>query len=747
MSSASPDPFATQRAAALGFAPPRWMRVAWLVLAVAGAVLITLLATASANSALFTRYYTELIVGNALIVAGLAVLVVYQIVLLLRARRAEIFGSKLTTRMMMFFAVVAVLPGALVYAISVQFLSSSIESYFDTRIDKALETGLQLGRTALNQPLKELSRQAEIIAGSLASSEPSASRTTLAMLREQTGVANVSLLTATGGLIAQATESVLTLPPVPPSAMELRQVRAQQTISLVESAGESGLQLKVIVPVRGADVASPFRIVLVTQPVPAALREQAEQVEAGSRDYQELSFQRNALKRLFAFTLTLTLMLALLSALALASVFSERLAQPLARLAEGTMAVAEGDFSRRQPVEGRDELSVLTQSFNTMTSQLADARTRDLANRREIETSNLYLENILKNLNAGVLVFTDDFVLRVANAAAAVILQARIDERVGESLAKWPLAEPSLSVFADIVARNFAASGESDWQREQELMVSGNARTFILRGARRVVADVGARIVVFDDITEVLQAQRDTAWAEVARRLAHEIKNPLTPIQLSAERLEMKLSPRLSEADAEILRRGTNTIVNQVTAMKNMVNDFAIYARRPRAGSLQAIDVEALLKETLELYASYPVKLSLDWNSSERMIRGEATRLRQVVHNLMQNAMDACVDRPDGAVTVEASARVALGQEDKVGAERELLLRFCDNGSGFSDAVKQRAFEPYVSTKPKGTGLGLAIVKKIIDEHKGRISVDNSIQGGAIVTVIFPLMAAEKIDA
>ena len=747
MSSAGPDPLTTQRAAALGLAPPRWMRVAWLVLAVAGAVLITLLATASANSALFTRYYTELIIGNALIVAGLAVLVVYQIVLLLRARRAEVFGAKLTTRMMMFFAVVAVLPGALVYAISVQFLSSSIESYFDTRIDKALETGLQLGRTALNQPLKELSRQAEIIAGSLASSDPSASRTTLTTLREQTGVANLSLLTASGGLIAQATESVLTLPPVPPSAMELRQVRAQQTISLVESAGDNGLQLKVMVPVRSVDVGSPFRIVLVTQPVPTALREQAEQVEAGSRDYQELSFQRNALKRLFAFTLTLTLMLALLSALALASVFSERLAQPLARLAEGTLAVAEGDFSRRQPVEGRDELSVLTQSFNTMTSQLADARTRDLANRREIETSKLYLENILKNLNAGVLVFTDDFVLRVANAAAAVILQARIDERVGESLAKWPLAEPSLSVFADIVARNFSASGENDWQREQELMVSGNARTFILRGARRVVADVGARIVVFDDVTEVLQAQRDTAWAEVARRLAHEIKNPLTPIQLSAERLEMKLSPRLSEADAEILRRGTNTIVNQVTAMKNMVNDFAIYARRPRAGSLQAIDVEALLKETLELYASYPVKLSLEWHSPGRIIRGEATRLRQVVHNLMQNAMDACVDRPDGAVTVEASERIAQGQDGRVDAERELLLRFCDNGSGFSDVVKQRAFEPYVSTKPKGTGLGLAIVKKIIDEHKGRISVDNSIQGGAIVTVIFPLMAAEKIDA
>ncbi len=736
------DPRAAEAAnAAVGLSPPKWMRVAWWILAVAGAVFITVLATASANSPLFTRYYTEIIVANAMIVTGLAGLVIYQIVLLLKARRAAIFGAKLTTRMMMFFAVVAVLPGALVYAISVQFLASSVESYFDTRIDKALETGLQLGRTALNQPLKELTRKTEAIAASIAAREPSEARALLGSLREQAGIANISLLTANGTLVAQSTESVIALPPIAPSALELRRVRSMETIAAVETVGESSLQLKVIAPVSARD-ASPLRMLLVTQAVPALLREQTERVEAGFRDYQDLSFQRVALKRLFAFTLTLALMLALLTALALASVFSQRLAQPLARLAEGTRAVADGDFSRRQPVEGNDELSVLTQSFNTMTAQLSDARNRDQANRREIETSNLYLENILKNLNAGVLVLTDDFVLRVANAAAAVILQSRIDERVGESLSVWARTEPSLANFAEIVSRNFAASGENDWQREQELMVSGNARTFILRGARRVVADVGARIVVFDDITEVLQAQRDTAWAEVARRLAHEIKNPLTPIQLSAERLEMKLVPRLGEADAEILRRGTQTIVNQVTAMKNMVNDFAIYARRPRPGSLQAVDVEALLKETLELYASYPVKLELHWDSPERMIRGEATRLRQVVHNLMQNAVDACVDRPDGHVSVDANLRAINGHE----AERELVLRFCDNGGGFSDAVKQRAFEPYITTKPKGTGLGLAIVKNIIDEHKGRISVDNAATGGAVVTVVFPLLTEEKSE-
>lgn len=728
-------------AVALGLSPPRWMRVAWLTLSIAGIVFIIALATASNNSPLFTRYYTEILIANAAIVIGLAVLVIYQIVLLLRARRAAVFGSKLTTRMMMFFAVVAVLPGVLLYALSVQFLSSSIESFFDTRIDKALDTGLQLGRSALTQPLKDLSRKAESIASTMANLDAAEARARLGNLRDQADLTSVSLLSVNGSLIAQATESVMALPPPLPSPMELRQVRSMQTVTSIEPAGETGLQLKVIAPVISAD-GSPLRLLIVTQPVPTALREQTERIEAGFRDYQDLSFQRTALKRLFAFTLTLALMLALLTALALASVFSERLAQPLARLADGTRAVADGDFSRRQPVEGRDELAVLTQSFNTMTSQLAEARDRDMVNRREIETTNLYLESVLKNLNAGVLVFTDDFVLRVANAAAAVILQARIDERVGEPLGLWAKAEPTLATFAEIVARNFAAVGESDWQREQELMVGGIARTFILRGARRVVADVGARIVVFDDVTEVLQAQRDTAWAEVARRLAHEIKNPLTPIQLSAERLEMKLVPRLGEADAAVLRRGTQTIVNQVTAMKNMVNDFAIYARRPRPGTLLAVDVEALLKETLELYASYPVKLTLNWQGNERYIHGEATRLRQIVHNLMQNAVDACVDRPDGQVTVEAQARDVAGNP----GERELVLQFCDNGVGFSDNVKQRAFEPYVTTKPKGTGLGLAIVKKIIDEHKGRITLENAPQGGAMVTVVFPLETLEKID-
>lgn len=724
--------------AGLSLSPPRWTRIARWCLAIAGAILITLLATASVNSELLTRYYTALLIANGVIVLGLAAMVIYQVAVLLRARRNNVFGAKLTTRMMMFFAVVAVLPGAVVYGVSVAFLSSSIESFFDTRVEKALDAGLQLGRTALSQPLKDLSRNAESMAQGLANSEPSEARVALARAREGTAVDYAAILSANGTQLAVATESRTSVAPSPPSPLELRSVRSMQSLANVESLGDSGLLLRAVVPIASSSL-SPPRILLVAQSVAPNLREQTERVDAGFRDYQEVSFQRNALKRLFAFTLTLLLLLALLTALSLASVFSERLATPLARLAEATRAVAAGDFSRRQPVAGRDELSVLAGSFNTMTAQLADAREQDALNRRAIETSNLYLENVLRNLNAGVLVFTDDFVLRVANAAASVILQSRVDAHVGTALSTWrsvDTAEPALTAFAEIVTRQFARGGEGDWQHEQEMMIGGNARTMIVRGSRRVVSDVAARIVVFDDITEVLQAQRDTAWAEVARRLAHEIKNPLTPIQLSAERLEMKLSDRLLPPDAEILKRGTQTIVNQVTAMKNMVNDFAIYARKPRPGSMQGIDIGGLLRETLELYQSYSVDIALDWSIGNVIVRGESTRLRQVFHNLLQNAVDASTDRADARVRIEAETRVIATGE-------ELLVRFCDNGNGFDESVRQRAFEPYVTTKPKGTGLGLAIVKKIIDEHKGRISLENGALGGAVVTVSLPIMPTE----
>jgi nitrogen fixation/metabolism regulation signal transduction histidine kinase len=456
-----------------------------------------------------------------------------------------------------------------------------------------------------------------------------------------------------------------------------------------------------------------------------------EKVQAGARDYQYISFSRGALKRLYTLTLTLTLLLALTTALGLAVVLSERFAAPLGLLAEGTRAVAGGDFSRRQPVTSRDELGVLTESFNTMTAQLAEAQARTEESRRAIETTRAYLESILANLSSGVLAFDERYRLRTANPSAAVILQQPFSEVMGEPMAEWGKRVPALAAFAELCADGFRQPREGPWQREAEVSVAGQSRTLLLRGTRLPGAPVPGYVVVFDDVSEVLQAQRDAAWAEVARRLALEIKNPLTPIQLSAERIAHKLAGHLEGPDAETLRRGTQTIVSQVAAMKHMVDDVAIYARQPRPGQLQPVDLAGLLLDVLALYDNLRPHVVLSLPDAPVCVQGEPTRLRQVFHNLLQNAVDAQAGIPDPRFSITLSA-----------TGNEASLVFTDAGPGFAPDVIAHAFEPYITTKAKGTGLGLAIVKKIVDEHGGHVTLDNAEPRGARVTLTFPATRA-----
>jgi len=528
-----------------------------------------------------------------------------------------------------------------------------------------------------------------------------------------------------GGIGAQTT----TLEPPPAEA--LRRARLQQTYTKVEQVGDSGLLLRVVVPVNSNDRLDPVKVLQVIEPVPRALALDMEKVQAGARDYQEITFARAALKRVYELTLTLTLLLALTSALGLAVVLSERFAAPLGLLAEGTRAVAQGDFTRRQPVTSRDELGVLTESFNTMTAQLADAQGKAEESRRATETTRAYLESILGNLSAGVLAFDDQYRLRTANPSAAVILQQPFVELSGLSLAEWGGRLPALASFAELVAEGFRSARDAQWQREAEVTVAQQSRTLLLRGTRLPGAPVPGYVVVFDDVSELVQAQRDAAWAEVARRLAHEIKNPLTPIQLSAERLSLKLAPHLAGADAETLKRATQTIVSQVAAMKHMVDDFAIYARQPRPGQMQPVDLSALLIDVLALYDNLRPHVALSLPDVPLYVQGEPTRLRQVFHNLVQNAVDAQADAADPRYMITLSAH-----------GNEALLTFADAGPGFPSDLIARAFEPYVTTKAKGTGLGLAIVKKIVDEHGGRIAIDNVAPHGARVTLAFPAVKA-----
>ena len=706
-----------------GLLASRTLRWVTLGFACVSAIALFLLATATANTDFFAGHYNALLLINGVLAALLMLVVAGQVLQLWRKWKSGVFGSRLALRLVLLFSLVAILPGALVYAVSVQFLGRSIESWFDVRVDRALDGGINLGRSSLDYLLKETANRANLIATALA--DAPASGQALGRAAEQVGVYEAALFSPSGSVIAVAgLGGGMTPEPLPGDA--LRRARLQQTYAKVEQTQDAGLMLRVVVAVNSSDRMDPLRVLQVIERVPRTLAQDLEKVQAGAADYQEISFSRAALKRLYQLTLTLTLLLALTSALGLAVVLSERFAAPLGLLAEGTRAVAQGDFTRRQPVTSRDELGVLTESFNTMTAQLADAKVKTEESQRATETTRAYLESVLSNLSSGVLAFDDRYRLRTANPSAAVILQQPFADLSGKPLGEWGGLLPALAPFSELVGEGFRASRDGQWQREASLTVAGHTRTLLLRGTRLPGAPVPGYVVVFDDVSELLQAQRDAAWSEVARRLAHEIKNPLTPIQLSAERLALKLAARLDEADQETLRRGTQTIVSQVSAMKHMVDDFAIYARQPRPGQMQAVDLAALLLDVLALYDNLRPHVALALPDAPVMVQGEPTRLRQVFHNLLQNAVDAQSGQDDPRIDITLAAQGG-----------EAILAFGDRGPGFPGNVLAHPFEPYVTTKAKGTGLGLAIVKKIVDEHAGSVTLENVAPHGARVTLRF----------
>jgi nitrogen fixation/metabolism regulation signal transduction histidine kinase len=694
------------------------MRLTALVVAAAIAgILLFLLATASANTPLFARNYTLLLGLNGIIAVGLASLVFVQLRGLWREYRARRFGSRLKLRLMAIFAAMAVVPGVLVYAVSLQFAVKSIESWFNVRVDAALESGLQLGRTSLEILLTELAAKADQITLELEVA-PQIRSPQLNQLRERSSVESATVFSPAGNVIATSDTQIDALMPEQPTSAQLRQARQAHGYRAVEGNVSDGLVLRVIVPIPPHRLGEP-QLLQLTQSVPRSFSMHAASVEAVHRDYQELSLARNGLKRIYTLTLTLTLLLALFAAVAVAFVLTQRLAAPLFILAEGTQAVAAGDFSPRQALPARDELGVLTQSFNQMTRQLEDARAQADSNRAAVERNRAYLEGVLANLSAGVLAFSPDGHLRAANHGAMTILNDQLDGYERVRLNDWE----GHTIFRDALLEGFEAP-EADWNRQIEFSnPDGSAQTLLLHGTRLPDDTGGGWVVVFDDITHLIAAQRTAAWAEVARRLAHEIKNPLTPIQLSAERLQFKLADKLDKEGREMLERSTTTIVNQVEAMKNLVNAFRDYARMPTP-VMAPLELNALVREVLVLYEGSPVMIHAELGTELPPVMGDATQIRQVIHNLLQNAEDSLADRDDAEIqllTRSDSRRV------------DLILR--DNGPGFPPEILSRAFEPYVTTKARGTGLGLAIVKKIIDEHEGEIRLANREAGGAEIRI------------
>jgi nitrogen fixation/metabolism regulation signal transduction histidine kinase len=692
---------------------------------VSGALLY-LLSSSSANTEGFSSNYYGLLGLTGLLASGLAGLAGYQVWRLRNKLKNKVFGAKLTLRLAVFFTLIAVMPGALIYAVSVQFLDKSIESWFDVRVEKALEGGLNLGRSGLDNSLKALAKKTQFTAGMLAEKQPGQYQRALKQLVDADVAQEAALFTVKGSVIATSSDKV-PLTDKPDDDL-LRLVLEKGEYAVIDTLPNKELTLLALAMVNSRTRTGERYVLQFTQPVPKQIGADAETVQAVYRDYQELTLSRVGLKRLYGITLTLSLLLVLLTAVSAAFFISEKIGSSLEALAEGTRAVAQGDFTEQYPIRSSDELGALTGLFNQMTRQLFDAKQASEQQQRVVESAKVHLESVLTHLSSGVLALDHELRLRSVNTSAAQILAAPLQEMQHMSLHQIAEKFGLLRSFCLTIVDAFGATDSGEWQRQIERLSRNGTQILLMRGTRLPEGGEAGYVVVFDDISHLLQAERQAAWGEVARRLAHEIRNPLTPIQLSAERLQHRLGDKLDEGDAKLLRRAIQTIVSQVAAMKNMVSEFANYARGP-ALKLSRLDVHKLIKEVLGLYETNAIHIVLKLDAVPSEVNGDATRLRQVIHNLLQNAQDALQGIAQPQITLHTENR-----------NREIHLWVEDNGVGFPESVLSRAFEPYMTTKAKGTGLGLAIVKKIVEEHGGRIAIENNVGGGARISINLPLI-------
>ena len=739
----------------------RTARWAWIISAVAstGAALVLafVLSFSNPEGSFYERNFVWLFWINVAVAALLAVVVGLVLLrLVVRLQRGK-FGSRLLIKLAGIFALVGLLPGLVIYTVSYQFVSRSIEAWFDVKVAGALDAGLALGKGTLEALAAELVTKTRSAAERLADGGAGVLPLTLERLREQAGASEVSLVSASGQVLLTAGGAAASGPPERPAAALMRLARQTGTASQVEGLddeslgpGNAGPRVRALARVPRNEVTlagGEDRFLMVIQPLSRSLAINALAVQSAYSEYQQRALSRDSLRRMYIGTLTLTLVLAVFAAVLLAIVLGNQLARPLLLLADGVRQVAAGDLTAKPVFASGDELGGLTRSFADMTAQVADARTQVQRGMGQLEAARTRLQTILDTLTAGVIVFDREGRIDTVNPGATRILQRPLSAWRGQRLSDLPdLKEFSNSVEQrfELLATSPEAGERDQWQESFELKRGDGATlTLLVRGA---TLQGEASLMVFDDITEVVSSQRSAAWAEVARRLAHEIKNPLTPIQLSAERLQHRLAAKLEGADQALLLRSVHTIVNQVQAMQTLVNEFRDYARLP-AAVMAPLDLNALAGEVLALYGQAQDNglLVAHLDSALPRILGDATQLRQVIHNLVQNALDAVADRPDGQAELITST--ARGEHGELRAVR---LTIIDNGPGFADKVLKRAFEPYVTTKTKGTGLGLAVVKKIADEHGARLRAANVRAGdeadgpitGARVSLSFSNFAA-----
>ena len=707
------------------------MRYLIAIAALVGALLLFLLSKASSSSEFISgSSYTIVLILSSFFILSLIAIIANQIKKLFGNIKKDVMGSRLSMRLVISFTLMAVIPGLIVYLVSVNFLTRSIESWFNVKVESALDGGLKLGQKALDIMLTDLELKAGRMALTLSSMPTTSQYAALSDLREKTDVQDATIISDQGKIIAVSSNDAESFLPALPTLIQLKQAE-NNIYGKIEPITNKGLYLRVLAPINGTSVSNERLILQILQPVPNSLSTLAASVQDVFQDYQKLSYSRDSLKLIFSITLTLVLMLAILTAVAIGFLLSRKLSEPLALLAEGTKKIAKGNFKTMLPEKGKDELGVLVRSFNSMTRQLDQATQTSENNQIRLESARSYLETVLAHLSSGVIVINDAMEIKSFNIAASKILQVDLSKNKDQLLTSISNKNKLLKDFVVSIQEEIKTSNrkmQPEIIKQFEVRYEKNNQVLSLQITTLPQNKVNNYVLMIDDITMMIQAQRNAAWSEVARRLAHEIKNPLTPIQLSAERIKHKLGSKLNKDDTDILDKAVSTIVNQVDAMKTMVNEFSEYARAPKL-NLESTDINETIIEISHLFENSGIKITTNLLKRLPKIKVDANMMRQVLINLIQNSQDAMVNN-----TKKPSIKINTNKYKSY-----LILSIEDNGPGFSEDILKKAFEPYVTTKSHGTGLGLAIVKKIIEEHEGTIIIENIKSGGAHINIQLPI--------
>ena len=721
-------------------APRPWGSYALVLLWTAiGTSALLLLAKSVQHSSDFGRLQPWILLLNVIGVIGLTVLISRKIWQLVRDFRNNVPGSRLTARTVSTFGALVIAPLLIVYLFSLDFLNRGIDSWFRVEVKQGLNDALLLSRAAIDVRMREYGLTTERFALSMAYTPRDQVVARLNAELVATDAAEIVLFDSDQRVLAFSSDNAIEVSPTPPPSDVLRQISQHRPYVGIDPQVGGQYLIRVAAPLSESGDSSDRRYVYAVYEVPQQLAKLSEAVQQTYSQYGDLAALREPLKNSFRLTLTLVLLLAMLAAIYGAIYSAQKLIRPVQDLIAGTRAVGKGDFGTRLPLPSRDELGYLVHSFNDMTKRLRRAREEAWRSQEAVERERGRLAVILARLSTGVLAVDGELMVRIANEAAGQIMGVDLTQATGSSLSQLAAGQERFSQFVAALVVRFAA-GREEW-REQIDLDGGSDRRVLMCACTPLGVEGAERgyVIVFDDITALLQAQRDAAWGEVARRLAHEIKNPLTPIQLSAERMQRKFHASMSPEDAQLLRRSTDTIVQQVETMKQMVNAFSEYARAPDI-KVTGFSLNDLIAEVVELYRSPDSRVQIRLNLDPQLgiIEADRGRVRQILNNLLVNALEALegYDPSDKKGIVDISTRLLQGQSPEWAHG---VVTVCDNGPGFPRELIGRVFDPYVTSKPRGTGLGLAIVKKIVEEHGGRIDADNRPEGGASVRVTLPL--------